>query len=241
MARIGKKEDLTVACCLWGDWPSGDKVLGVEYVNKLYRAVQRNLTLPHRFVCFTDSSKAHLLSDGIIRQPMDIPTRRGETPKWIFYKPNNGLTGRVLGMDLDTVILGNIDRWAEREEEFIIRKTFNPQRMKTCRAIGGDMVSFYAGTLTCLWDVIVKDPRKFEAIGKGDERIAYDQFLPSETEIAYWQDLFPDEYISFKRHHRKIYDRQERKDYLEKAKVISFHGKPRPHEVNKPFVKKNWV
>ena len=38
-----------VVCLKWGD------KYGPEYVNKLYRMVQRNLTIDHEFVCFTEN------------------------------------------------------------------------------------------------------------------------------------------------------------------------------------------
>ena len=39
---------LTVCCVKWGDkYPA-------EYVHKLQNGVSRHLTIPHRFVCFTD-------------------------------------------------------------------------------------------------------------------------------------------------------------------------------------------
>ena len=31
----------------------------VEYVQNLYNMVQRNLTIPHNFVCFTDDIRLH--------------------------------------------------------------------------------------------------------------------------------------------------------------------------------------
>jgi hypothetical protein len=29
---------------------------GADYVNKLYEGIEKNLTLPHRFSCFTEDS-----------------------------------------------------------------------------------------------------------------------------------------------------------------------------------------
>ena len=39
---------VNVVCMKWAS------VYGPEYVNKLYRGVARNLTMPFRFVCFTE-------------------------------------------------------------------------------------------------------------------------------------------------------------------------------------------
>ena len=40
-----------VICIKWGT------KFGPEYVNRLYHMVEKNLSIPHRFVCFTDNSE----------------------------------------------------------------------------------------------------------------------------------------------------------------------------------------
>ena len=51
-----------VICIKWGD------KFGADYVNRLYKMVEKNLTLPHRFVCFTDNSDGIL--DGVEIRPL---------------------------------------------------------------------------------------------------------------------------------------------------------------------------
>ena len=48
---------LTVVCVKWGS------KYGAEYVNRLAAGVQRNLTLKHRIVCFTDDREG--IDEGI--------------------------------------------------------------------------------------------------------------------------------------------------------------------------------
>ena len=43
-----------VICMKWGD------KFGPEYVNRLHRMVEKNLTIPHRFVCFTDNGDGQI-------------------------------------------------------------------------------------------------------------------------------------------------------------------------------------
>ena len=45
------KNKRNVICIKWGN------KFGADYVNRLYKMVEKNLTLEHRFVCFTDDSK----------------------------------------------------------------------------------------------------------------------------------------------------------------------------------------
>ena len=51
-----------VICIKWGD------KFGAEYVNRLYKMVEKNLTLPHRFVCFTDKPEGIL--EGVEIRPL---------------------------------------------------------------------------------------------------------------------------------------------------------------------------
>jgi hypothetical protein len=43
-----RAESVNVICMKWGT------KYGPEYVNRLYRGVQKHLSRPHRFVCFTE-------------------------------------------------------------------------------------------------------------------------------------------------------------------------------------------
>ena len=87
--------DKNVICIKWGT------KFGPEYVNKLYKMVQKNLSLPHRFVCFTDNAEG--IVDGVEIRPLPelndegIPDRMWKkltvfnkelTPK--LNKPING-------------------------------------------------------------------------------------------------------------------------------------------------------
>jgi len=44
---------LNVVCVKWGDWC---QPYGAAYVNALAEGIRKHLTLPHRFICFTDSA-----------------------------------------------------------------------------------------------------------------------------------------------------------------------------------------
>lgn len=52
--------DKNVICIKWGD------KFGSEYVNSLYKMVEKKLTIPHRFVCFTDNPEGSYFNNGRI-------------------------------------------------------------------------------------------------------------------------------------------------------------------------------
>jgi hypothetical protein len=97
-----------VLCVKWGS------LYGPEYVNRLYGMVARHLTPPFRFVCLSDSSQ------GLRREVefFELPELGCEHPqrtmgKWrkqvLWDRTVPGLTGVVLFIDLDSVIVGPLD------------------------------------------------------------------------------------------------------------------------------------
>ena len=112
-----------VICMKWGD------KFGAEYVNRLYKMVEKNLTLEHRFVCFTDNSNG--LLDGIEVRPLPemqldsaLP-ERGWRKLTVFNEKLADLEGQALFLDLDIVILDNINAFFEEEGEFLIIKDWD--------------------------------------------------------------------------------------------------------------------
>ena len=85
----------------------GDK-FGPEYVNRLYKMVEKNLTLEHRFICFTDNAEG--LAEGIEVRPlpeMELDSalpERGWRKLTVFNEKLADLEGQALFLDLDIVI-----------------------------------------------------------------------------------------------------------------------------------------
>ena len=228
---------VTIACVWYNNWPNNDEVLGIEYVNKLYRSVKRNTNTSFRFVCLTDNSRVQF-DDGVERMVCDFSKcNRGEIGKIMLYNPDNGFPGRVIGLDLDTVIKGNLDPFLQRKEPFLVKKNPRPHRFPHLNGIGGDAVSFIAEKYHWLWDKQKQNPNV-----EGDERVFYVQNLKPE-EITFWQDLFPRQYLSYKRHLRNLVRKGmyvRLNNVLDRAVLISFHGKPRPHQVQDAWLKPYW-
>ena len=101
----------------------GDK-FPPSYVNKLYGMVSRNLSLPFRFVCFTDNSNN--IRGEVEIQPLpdlDLPKNapeRGWRKLTVFKEKFGGLAGPTLFLDLDVVIVDKIDSFFEKEGDFLI-------------------------------------------------------------------------------------------------------------------------
>jgi hypothetical protein len=88
---------ITVACVFWGDKFSED------YVYNLKSMVERNTTVPHKFVCFSDRKLK-----GITTMKLQ-PGYEGWWNKMQLFNTNYMLGNRVVYLDLDTLIVDNID------------------------------------------------------------------------------------------------------------------------------------
>lgn len=96
---------LTVACV----WVNGHVPFTVEYVARLRAMVSRALARPFRFVCFTD--RPHALPTGVEAMVIPTPARdvKGWWSKLELFNAAHGLAGRVLYLDLDTLIVEALD------------------------------------------------------------------------------------------------------------------------------------
>lgn len=120
MNKISTLEFVNVICMKWGtSYIAKD-------VNILYSMVKRNLTLPHRFVCFTDDKTGIRSEVECFDLPfLPIPSYRPDKC-WqkiaTFNSSLADLKGKTLFLDLDLVIIDNIDCFFSYSDQFTIIK-----------------------------------------------------------------------------------------------------------------------
>ena len=112
---------LTVCTFLWHD-PQGVRndiyVYDESHVHRLKRMVEKNLSVEHEFICVSDRK-----IDGIKTIPLDFTTFVHGTrfAKLMMYAPEGKLAGkRLLYLDLDTVVTGNLDSVGDRHEDLVL-------------------------------------------------------------------------------------------------------------------------
>jgi hypothetical protein len=111
-----------IVCMKWGTH------YGAEYVNRLYNMVNRNMTQPFRFVCFTDSKEGISPEVEVFDLPpfksAPLQTKGAYRKKTLCRSDLEPFeTGeRFLYLDIDIVIMDNIDDLFDYlpEEDFII-------------------------------------------------------------------------------------------------------------------------
>ena len=133
---------LNVVCVL----RQGGKVgYDATWVDKLQRGVQRNLTQPHRFVCFSD---CEVNCERIELQSGD----HGFWSKMQMFKPGV-LTGPTLYLDLDTVICSNIDTIIDciQSQNFVMW-------IEADKNIHSSAFMYWQGDHSNLWNTFISKP-----------------------------------------------------------------------------------
>lgn len=220
-----EKDPINIVSFLWyGDrWDSND--MGLKYVETLHAMISRNLSLPFKFICFTNLSLP--IVEGIEYRLFAPPSWKGCLPRLWMYSPEAQLEGQVLALDLDIIITGSLDDIASYRGEFCVRSKF--QQGEEHKA-DGDIIGFRSGARKNLWDKFTQDPQRVEASTGGRERYYY---RAADECKDRWQNLYPGQIISYKRHVKG-------KGLPRNARIVSCHGNPRPHEINEKWAKENW-
>ena len=226
---------LNFACVYYGDKYT------FPYVRNLHSMVERNLTIPHRFICFTDNTVIHRRKEFKNTNIEFKPFKRHDFNGWFnklqLFSPHSQLEGDTLYMDLDIVIMKNIDCFATigESKNFVGMNDFNP----TTGLFNSSIMRFnnqYHGKL--IWEEYMKRRSEFNSM-HGDQEIISSLIKKHEDTIS-----FPNEWTQS----YKWFDRQGKRYHVEKmtyeqdpnAKVCVFHGNPNPAESTQEWVKELW-
>ncbi len=208
---------LTVICVL----KSGG-IYDASWVERLKRGVERNLKRPHKFVCLSD---------------VDVPCERipmtHNWPTWWgkieLFKPGV-ITGDTLFLDLDTVVTGDIDDIARLDCDFAMLQNFNNPKMV------GSGVMWFSKVPHKVYEKFVRQPDAYIA---HHERNANGSYVGDQAFI--WDALEHDiEFITDKFAGIKSYKYHCRSYLPDDAKIVCFHGNPRPTEVKTPWMETHW-
>lgn len=218
---VESRQSVTVLCLKAGT------AYGPEYVNILFDMVRRNLRAgyPGRFVCLTDDPTG--LDEGIETLPLpgDLETWWGK-----LYMFKRGLFpdgNRVVFMDLDTLIIGDIEPLLNYQGEFATLKDFYFPNQ-----VGPAIITWKAGGVaTSIWE-------EWDAQGRprmaGGDLVWINNLDQGHfaRRIDKLQDLLPGYFCSFK---------ADCHPYPPKGvKVVCFHGQPKPDNCATPWVSQVW-
>ena len=234
-----------VVCLYWGN------KYKVEYVKILYNMVQRHLTIPHKFIIYTEHVKMKKLIKGENVEVRKIPFHdyQGWWNKLTLFSPEANLKGDSLYFDLDVVILDNIDCFFThaKDKKVVLMRDFNP----TTQGFNSSVMRFNNEVMIPdVWSPYLKEKKRFMKM-QGDQNVIAETIKQTDK-----FDCFPDDWTFSAKWYDRANPRFQRSRWTFQrypgAKVAVFHGKPdplqlvdvHPHESYDPktieWVKNHW-
>lgn len=193
-----------------------------DYANRLFRAVRRN---GHAggFYCLTDDPSG--LERDIMALPVS-PLCEGWWHKIYLFSWDHGIAARLLYMDIDMVVTGSLEDFLSYDGDFATGSRFNRPDQ-----INSTIMSIPAGFGRPIWTTFLRYRSMVMRSFGGDSRFIESVNGPKTRR---WQDMFPGQLVSYKKHVLGG-------PLPQGARLVSFHGKPDPEDVNDDFVKRCWV
>jgi len=215
-----------------------------DYVNKLFNMVKRHTTVPFNFACITEDTRGLDPAITIVPLPMHDKLEGWWYKPYIFSK-DFPLSGELLFMDLDLVIIKNIDcLWDYTPENFCIIRDFTRSTNPDWKKFNSSIFRLASKSLPHVWDNLLKN---LEVIRRfhGDQDWIFDQVV---SNFNYW----PDEWIQSYKWEIRSRSEITRVGAIRKfnsvkhpiinsnTKILVFHGEPKPEHVDDPIVVQNW-
>jgi hypothetical protein len=215
------------------------------YVNKLFRMVSKNLTIDHKFICFTEDSRD--LDTSIEVRPLpQKPGMQGWWYKPMFFDPELGIDGTILFLDLDLIIFRNIDKlFTYKPGEFCIIRDFNRHIIRGHDKFNSSVFRLETGQHPQVYNEFMSSSnmrRRFHGDQDLMRHVIKDNF-------TYW----PEEWIqSYKWEMRgkpkMIRDNRGKRNFetpgepivLDQTSIAVFHGDPNPHDCIDQWPKDHW-
>lgn len=224
-----QNKDINIVCMKWGT------KFGPQYVNRLYKMVEKNLTLKHRFICFTDDATG--IDAGVEIMPLpqvifeDGP-ERGWRKLGILSSSLGDLKGQALFLDLDILILQNIDDFFKVDGEFLIIKDWDFKNYVGNSSVFRFDIGKHADVLKYFEENRFQIRKQFR-----NEQAYLSYAMMKKGILKYWDKKWC---VSFKRHCLKKFPINYFKapELPKDAKILIFHGHPNPEEAFKGFTSK---
>ena len=200
-----------------------------DHVVCLHNSVLRHAEFPVEFVCLTDFP-APFLPSSIVTIPLEHNLPGWWSKAEIYRHDLIDPRADCWYMDLDTVVVGPFDRLCDDSSYIALRGFYKSSRF-------GSGLMRWPGrmNLSHIPDRAVEHVERLGITRSNWKRHGDQDWIGSQLEkeyvpVEYFQDVWPGEVISYKIHCMKNGGPSK------KAKVVCFHGKPRPWDVQAPWV-----
>jgi hypothetical protein len=197
-------------------------IYDASWVAKLKRGVERNLTVPHRFVCLSDTD----VDCERIRLRHDWP---GWWAKIAMFEPGV-IRDPTLYLDLDTIITGNMDSFTDLPHEFAMLENFNDNEF-----VGSGVMWFKEKAPEIVYETFAKSPQRIMDYYAAHKHGSY------MGDQAFIWDTLERKVDTIKSTALRSYKRHCRNGLPQGTAIVCFHGRPRPIEINPKWLEETWI
>jgi hypothetical protein len=204
-------------------------VYGVEDVRKLHAMAVRNLHFDE-FYCLTDTPIG--VSD--ITEIKLHHLWPGWWSKIELFRPHFPEGSRMLYFDLDTIIVGDINGLANiKGADWVMLGDFYHRPPKHDRiALASGMMMWRANDQEEIYTAFARQSTRIMGMTRGDQ-----QWIARKNGNAQmWETIAPNQVVSYKVHCRDA----NNGELPEGARVVCFHGVPKPKDVSHPWALEHW-
>jgi hypothetical protein len=199
---------ITVACVWWGT------KFPIEYVYNLKKAVERNTTLEHKFVVYSDKPVKG------IETKLLRPGYEGWWNKLQMFDPANKPGERIIYFDLDTIITGNIDWLLEDKSWFMGIEdvgAVNPWQPHLKDVLQTGVMSWDFNPVSFIWTEFVMGFEEIHDRFRGDGEYLTTRINPYQRTLL--QHKYPGKLKSYK---YDVYPGPPD----DETSIVCFHGRP---------------
>lgn len=218
------------------------------YVDRLYNMLTANSTHDIRLHVFTESSRS-VPSPYIKHALTEWPGIAGPKKAW-WYKMQmfnkEHFKGRILYLDLDTVITKNIDwMWDLSDQYFWALKDFKYLWRPTWKGLNSSVMIWDTDRYSWIWqDFLTKNINATVKLHHGDQDYLTSVLDPKDLRffdvnlIKSWRWQCKDGGLNIK---TRLYNKPNIGTVVDASTAIMvFHGNPKPHELNDPIISQYW-
>jgi|SRR5690606_37321959 len=229
-------DDVSFVCFQWNE---GFREYTPERVNTLARGIKKHYRKPHRFICVTDETQGFSSDVELIRLPesarwaaqMKSP-EGGRFPSsyrrlWCFSKEATCLGSRIMQLDIDCLIVGNLEPLFDYPDDFI---GWRPNSVwGNSMRIGGGTWMLRTGTHTHVWESLTPQGiAKARAEGWRGSDQAWLSYCLSATCKVWPKDI-------------GIYQKQDKvyswSEPPANVKIVHFNGEPKYWQMDNKWIR----
>ncbi|EQC38706.1 hypothetical protein SDRG_03671 [Saprolegnia diclina VS20] len=213
---------ISIACVKWGT------KYGPDYVNKLYLGIQRHLAAPFHFYCLTDDA------NGLLPQILVHPLQSGFVGWWNkaqLFAPDFPATGRVVYIDLDTVLVGDLTPLCSYAGLFGVLGTDDMRNERRRGGINSSVMIWTAGSHAHVFTLLASHAAAVhQCIYKFDHWL---EMVLYERHYDELQLLYPGHIVEYMQACQTTCPGA--------ARLVCFPLEPKPHSAPAPWIREHWV